>query len=143
MRVREPQLTVRSQLGTRGVRAGVRGWECSSWGALLGGQSRLGQCLICSARQATAPHNIPSISTWVSSRRTSPSGGRGGEGQLPGAEDGEGSYRLCKCISGFSSSLGLVAPKVMAGDSKEEGEMGRGAQHPNSFSPEAGKGGVG
>ena len=37
----------------------------------------------------------------------------------------------------------FVAPKVMAGDSKEEGEMGRGAQHPNSFSPEAGKGGVG
>lgn len=57
---------------------------------------------------AYCPRNIPSISTWVSSRRMSPSGVRGGEGQLPGAEEGEGSYRLCKCISGFSSSLGLL-----------------------------------
>lgn len=38
---------------------------------------------------------------------------------------------------------GSVAQKVRAEDSEEEGERGRGAQHPNSFSPEAGKAGVG
>ena len=56
---------------------------------------------------AYCSRNIPSISTWVSSRKKGPSGGRGGEGELPGAEEGEGSYRLCKRISGFSTSLGL------------------------------------
>ena len=76
-------------------------------GGFAGKSETAGTVSLLFCPSAYCSHNIPSISTWVSSRRMGPSGGRGREGELPGAEEGEGSYRLCKCISGFSTSLGL------------------------------------